>query len=84
MLVWIRMRRNTFRNGKEANGCNCVPVSTSDSVVRVANGQIERVVLYMPGRHSDCSFVAPKDNWAVHCSFGSWVRFKDIVLYVIS
>ena len=74
-------KERTFRDGKEANGCNCTPVSASDSIVRVANGQIEWVVLYMPSRHGDCSLIAPKDNRAVHRSFGSWVRCKDIILY---
>jgi hypothetical protein len=75
-------KEHTFRDDKEADGCNCILVSTLDSIVRVANGQIEWVVLYVPSCHSDCSLIAPKDNQAVYRTFSSWVRCKDIILYV--
>jgi len=70
----------TFRDGKEGDGCNCILISMSDSIVGVANGQIEWVVLYMPSWHRDCGLITPKDNGAVHRSFGSWVRCKDLIL----
>jgi len=71
----------TFRDGKEGDGYNRIPMSASDGVVRVANRQVEWVVLYMPSRHRDCGLIAPKDNGAVHRTFGSWVGCKDIILY---
>ena len=71
----------TFRDGKEGNGSYRVPMSASDSIVRVANRQIEWMVLYMSSRYADCGLIAPKNNGAVHRSFGSWVRFEDIILF---
>jgi hypothetical protein len=56
----------TFRDCEEGNGYNCVPMSTSDGVVRVANRQIERMILYMSSRYTDCGLVAPKNNRTVH------------------
>jgi hypothetical protein len=71
----------TFRDGKEGDGSYRIPMSASDSVVRIANRQIEWMVLYMSRRYADCGLIAPKNNRAVHCSFGSWVGFEDFILF---
>jgi len=56
----------TFRNSKEGDGYNCILMSVLDGIVRVANRQVEWVVLYMPSCHRDCGLITPKDNGAVH------------------
>ena len=71
----------TFRDGKEGDGSYHVLISMLDSVVRVANRQIEWMVLYMSCCYADCGLVAPKNNRAVHCSFGSWVGFEYFILF---
>lgn len=73
--------RLTFRDGKEGDGSYRVPMSASDSVVRVANRQIERMVLYVSSCYADCGLITPKNNRAVHRSFGSWVGFEDFILF---
>lgn len=41
----------TFRNGKESDGYDRVPMGTSDRIMGVANGQIKWMVLYMSSCH---------------------------------
>jgi len=56
----------TFRDGEEGDGYDCVPISMSDSIVRVTDREIEQVVLYMSSCHGDCGLITPKDNRTKH------------------
>jgi hypothetical protein len=81
MMMNKNGERLTFGDGKEGDGCYRVPMSALDSVMRVANRQIEWMVLYMSGCYADGGLIASKNDRAVHRSFGSWVGFEDFILF---
>lgn len=70
----------TFRNGQKAYKDKPIPMCTTNAVVNVSDGSIQRPVFNLTRFSSYCRLVTPSDDGNKHCTISFCNRGRNYIL----